>query len=142
MKDESSFDIKQLINGQKKFEEEIKKTLLFQQIKSFIKEYYDTNELFDLKKAISDFTKFEEFEIPEESKYDINVYFQFAIETLIKEKFISVRAYDKTNGNVYRVNTWGERFYQLKEQIKSDREADDYLNIESYSGAQQGGEER
>ena len=64
MKDESNFDIKQLINEQKKFEEEIKKTLLFQQIKSFIKEYYDTNELFDLKKAISDFTKFEEFEIP------------------------------------------------------------------------------
>ncbi len=85
MKDESSFDIKQLINGQKKFEEEIKKTLLFQQIKSFIKEYYDTNELFDLKKAISDFTKFEEFEIPEESKYDINVYFQFAIEALKEE---------------------------------------------------------
>ena len=142
MKDESSFDIKQLINGQKKFEEEIKKTLLFQQIKSFIEEEYDTDEFFDLKKAISDFTKFEEFEIPEESKYDINVYFQFAIEALKEEGFISVRAYDKTNGNVYRVNTWGERFYQLKEQIKSDREADDYLNIESYSGAQQGGEER
>ena len=142
MKDESSFDIKQLINGQKKFEEEIKKTLLFQQIKSFIKEYYDTNELFDLKKAISDFTKFEEFEIPEESKYDINVYFQFAIETLIKEKFISVRAYDKTNGNVYRMNTWGERIYLLKEQMKSDREAEDSLNIEFESNIQQSVEER
>ena len=142
MKDESSFDIKQLINGQKKFEEEIKKTLLFQQIKSFIKEYYDTNELFDLKKAISDFTKFEEFEIPEESKYDINVYFQFAIEALKEEGFISVRAYDKTNGNVYRMNTWGERIYLLKEQMKSDREAEDYLNIEFDSGTQQGGEER
>ena len=142
MKDESSFDIKQLINGQKKFEEEIKKTLLFQQIKSFIKEYYDTNELFDLKKAISDFTKFEEFEIPEESKYDINVYFQFAIETLIKEKFISVRAYDKTNGNVYRMNTWGERIYQLRLKMQSDIEAEDYLNIEFDSGTQQGGEER
>ena len=105
MKDESSFDIKQLINGQKKFEEEIKKTLLFQQIKSFIKEYYDTNELFDLKKAISDFTKFEEFEIPEESKYDINVYFQFAIEALKEEGFISVRAYGGTNGDVYQLNT-------------------------------------
>ena len=142
MKDESSFDIKQLINGQKKFEEEIKKTLLFQQIKSFIKEYYDTNELFDLKKAISDFTKFEEFEIPEESKYDINVYFQFAIEALKEEEFISVRAYDKTNGNVYRMNTWGERIYLLKEQMKSDREAEDSLNIEFESNIQQSVEER
>jgi hypothetical protein len=142
MKDESSFDIKQLINGQKKFEEEIKKTLLFQQIKSFIKEYYDTNELFDLKKAISDFTKFEEFEIPEESKYDINVYFQFAIEALKEEGFISVRAYDKTNGNVYRMNTWGERIYLLKEQMKSDREAEDSLNIEFESNIQQSVEER
>ena len=142
MKDESSFDIKQLINGQKKFEEEIKKTFLFQQIKSFIKEYYDTNELFDLKKAISDFTKFEEFEIPEESKYDINVYFQFAIEALKEEGFISVRAYDKTNGNVYRMNTWGERIYLLKEQMKSDREAEDSLNIEFESNIQQSVEER
>ena len=142
MKDESSFDIKQLINGQKKFEEEIKKTLLFQQIKSFIEEEYDTDEFFDLKKAISDFTKFEEFEIPEESKYDINVYFQFAIEALKEEGFISVRAYDKTNGNVYRMNTWGERIYLLKEQMKSDREAEDSLNIEFESNIQQSVEER
>ena len=142
MKDESSFDIKQLINEQKKFEKEIKKTLLFQQIKSFIEEEYDTDEFFDLKKAISDFTKFEEFEIPEESKYDINVYFQFAIEALKEEGFISVRAYDKTNGNVYRMNTWGERIYLLKEQMKSDREAEDSLNIEFESNIQQSVEER
>jgi len=142
LKDESSFDIKQLIDEQKKIENEIKKTHLFQQIKDFIKKNYTGNKLFDLEMAISDFTKSEEFEMPKESKYDINVYFRIAIEALKKEKFISVRSYDVTHGDVYRVNTWGERFYQLKEQIKSDREADDYLNIESYSGAQQGGEER
>lgn len=142
MEDESSFDLKQLINEQKKIKEEINKTLFFQQIKSFIKEYYDTNELFDLKKAISDFTKFEEFEIPEESKYDIKVYFQAAIDALIEERYIDVRAYDEIHGNVYRVNTWGERIYQLRLKMQSDIEAEDYLNIEFDSGTQQGGEER
>ena len=142
MKDESSFDIKQLFDAQEKFEKEIKKTHLFQQIKDFIKKNYTGNKLFDLEIAISDFTKSEKFEMPKESKYDIKVYFKIAIEALKEEKFISVRSYDVTNGNVYRVNTLGERFYQLKEQIKSDREADDYLNIESYSSTQQTGEER
>ncbi len=40
------------------------------------------------------------------------------------------------------MNTWGERIYLLKEQMKSDREAEDSLNIEFESNIQQSVEER
>ena len=128
MKEESGFDLKQVIEENKQFEEEIKQTLLFQQIKEFIKEYYNPGEFFDINKAISDFTNYyEEIEMPEGRTDGISSYFNVAIDGLQEDCYICVRAYDMNNGNVYKVNTWGERILQLKNKMESIQEAEDSI---------------